>query len=697
MTIEDQLKQYLLDINQTVRAAVDADADIGANVEDEATRYFLNLLESTGEIEAFNVCTHIRQDKNRRTLHKVNGYAVSEGMETIDLFVTWFEENNELRTLSKADAVQAANQTERFLKNVFNGYVDELEESSDIYQFAYDLSKASVNSEVMRTRVFILSNGRYLQSGPIPERRLRDITIQYHVWDLDRFFRLHGSKNNREPIEIDLINDTGHGIPCLVMPSNGADYTSYLAIIPGTTLASLYERYGARLLEQNVRSFLQFGGKINKGIRETIRSAPERFLAYNNGISATATAVKTRSSPSGLELTMLTDLQIVNGGQTTVSIAQTKRQDKADLSRVFVQVKLTVINDEDTVGEIVPLISRYANSQNLIKEADLSSNSLFNRELERLSRLLYTPAVSGTTLQTRWFFERARGQYKEALNKELTAKGKRAFETQNPTKQKFDKESVSKAMNTWRGKPFMVARGGQKNYANFVSEIKSKYLPDQLYYRDLIAILILLAKANELNGSGKNAIGQSFIIVPYTISALAYKTKGLLDLDKIWQNQAVSEVTSNEIHCLLKLVENHLLAISNGKLKTEVAKREECWTSLKEKLDSYILSSGVKNELLSEKQVKERQTKASIDLDEEERKVAMKRIRSIGGRGWNAIRVWGQSSGLLSENQRRKCDDLSSVARSQRDMRENEIQSGISILDLVALKNPGLLLEIEIE
>ena len=45
------------------------------------------------------------------------------------------------------------------------------------------------------------------------------------------------------------------------------DYESYIAIIPGEGLARLYKQFGARLLEQNVRSFLQFTSKINKGIR----------------------------------------------------------------------------------------------------------------------------------------------------------------------------------------------------------------------------------------------------------------------------------------------------------------------------------------------------------------------------------------------------------------------------------------------
>ena len=64
-------------------------------------------------------------------------------------------------------------------------------------------------------------------------------------------------------------------------------YRAFLTLIPGHMLRSIYSDFGSRLLERNVRSFLQARGKVNRGIRDTIASEPDRFLAYNNGITLT--------------------------------------------------------------------------------------------------------------------------------------------------------------------------------------------------------------------------------------------------------------------------------------------------------------------------------------------------------------------------------------------------------------------------
>src|SRR5690606_35207677 len=136
-------------------------------------------------------------------------------------------------------------------------------------------------------------------------------------------------------------------IPCLAMPSNNDLYECYLGIVPGNLLSALYKNYGTRLLESNVRAFLQQTGKVNKGIRDTIKDNPHMFLPYNNGLATTAQEVKTRIDEKGqLLITGVKDFQIVNGGQTTASIFHTEKKFKADLSEVFVQMKLTVIKDE---------------------------------------------------------------------------------------------------------------------------------------------------------------------------------------------------------------------------------------------------------------------------------------------------------------------------------------------------------------
>ena len=123
-------------------------------------------------------------------------------------------------------------------------------------------------------------------------------------------------------------------------------------------MPKLYGKYGPKLLERNIRVFLQMKGKVNKGIRETIHNEPCMFLAYNNGISTTAECVKLEKNSCGIPgISWIRDFQIVNGGQTTAAIHYTYFKEKCDISEVLVQVKLTVLKNQNDMKFIVPKIS----------------------------------------------------------------------------------------------------------------------------------------------------------------------------------------------------------------------------------------------------------------------------------------------------------------------------------------------------
>ena len=111
------------------------------------------------------------------------------------------------------------------------------------------------------------------------------------------------------------------------------EYETYLVILPGELIYQLYEEFGARLFEFNVRSFLQAKGKVNKGLRDTLRNEPERFLAYNNGITATADEIEAGLFMGEMTISRVRGLQIVNGAQTTASIHRAKKADKIDIGK----------------------------------------------------------------------------------------------------------------------------------------------------------------------------------------------------------------------------------------------------------------------------------------------------------------------------------------------------------------------------
>src|SRR5207249_3580286 len=150
------------------------------------------------------------------------------------------------------------------------------------------------------------------------------------------------SATGRDELEVDFTTIVPGGLPCLSASVETDEYKAYLCVIPGSVLAIIYDEYGSRLLEGNVRSFLGTRPRVNKAIRKTVSTEPTMFFAYNNGIASTASAADVTSTPTGLRLTKVTDLQIVNGGQTTATLANAIATDKENLEQTFVQMKLSV-------------------------------------------------------------------------------------------------------------------------------------------------------------------------------------------------------------------------------------------------------------------------------------------------------------------------------------------------------------------
>ena len=188
----------------------------------------------------------------------------------------------------------------------------------------------------------------------------------------------------------------------MFIPGENDDYDYALTAIPGEALRLLYEKFGARLLEANVRSFLSVKAKgVNAGIQGTLRTSPGRFMAYNNGIVIVADEMRFEKTADGSPgIAWIKGLQIVNGGQTTASIYFAKRKHPAtDLSKVRVPAKIIVMREPDPTKEeaLVSDISRFANSQNAVSQSDLSANKPFHVEVEKLSLTVYCPCLLYTS------------------------------------------------------------------------------------------------------------------------------------------------------------------------------------------------------------------------------------------------------------------------------------------------------------
>jgi len=540
------------------------------------TRRALETFVEIGEVENAADC-YLKQ----RGI-EVSGYGIDDG-DTLNLLATLHRGSVPPTSVPRGEIETAFRRLLGFWERCRDRPLHEsLEESSDAWSMALEVHRSA--PQIRRIRMFVVTDGLAAVEYLEPETE-DGVEIHRAVWDLARLHRLHGTGMRGEPVEIDFIARFGRPLPCISPDLPGTDYAAYLAAFPGNWLADIYEEFGARLLEKNVRSFLQFTGKVNRGMRDTL-AGPDanRFFAYNNGISATASGVELDVDGSGAAgIVRLRDLQIVNGGQTTASIHRAQRSG-IEVGHVAVQAKITEI-EGDRLEEMVPLISRYANSQNRVSVSDLSSNDPFHIEVESLSRSVWAPATGSTMRETRWFYERARGQYADALNREMTQARRRVFREIHPTSQRFSKTDLAKFENAWAQRPWEVSLGAQKNFTAFMVALQERNQAsvsgDVLYFQHLVAKAILWRRTEKIV-SAQAFGGYRANIVAYAIARLSHATAQRLDLDRIWQQQALDEPLELALADLSHLVFKHLTAEDRPVANvTEWAKREESWTRLR--------------------------------------------------------------------------------------------------------------------
>lgn len=674
----------------------------GETQEQAFTRYVLDLLSDAGETENAAVAFDEKALGTPKQ-HKINGFAISDNYETIDLFISLYEPEGDIYTVLKSDVTRAATRiTNFFRKAIYDDYVDEVAESSEIFEFAHTLANyQELKDNLIRVNVSILTNGAY--KGDIPDNsEISGYKIFYKVVDINYIYQI--SEESRVPIEINF-KDEGFLVSCLPAPSENSDYQAYIAIVPGACLVDLYERFGARLLEQNVRSFLQFTGKINKGIRETIKKEPHMFLAFNNGLAATADHIEL--DDDNRYITKVSNLQIVNGGQTTASIYHTYKKDKADISGIYVQAKISVIKRIEEYNDIVSRISRYANTQNKVNDADFTANNPFLVAVEKLSRYMLTPRIESSTNQTYWFFERARGQYKNLRQKEgFTKVRQKAFDLKYPKNQMLTKVELAKYVNAYsevyEGKklvigPHIVVRGNEKNFAKYINNNLPSTLSkiNNIYYEDVIAKAILFRAMDKLYGTKKSEtyIGElKQVVVPYTISLLTILTNGRVNLYKIWKEQTISKQLSVFLYDLMKQVNDFILNESPVSHYIEWSKKEECWDKIKSHTWACNILD-IEDDLIDEHHPIVRKEISFGDKNSDTAEHDMQIIKSIPYKLWSKISEWGRDTNCLSINYQSAAMDIAHKLKFNHKFSDADVHRAMGIYDIVCEKNIDLLFE----
>lgn len=598
--MEQTVQDFFHDFRQEMLAGTEANSNFQLA---EFMETVTGELAETGFIDGFEFC-HFRAYRGMR----VDGYWFGdEG--TLDLFVADFDCRKELASLTRTEVDISFKRAVNFFKTSLEKklYCD-LEVTSPEYGLSRQI--ADRKGFLRRINFFLLSER--VASGrikTIEDNEVCGIPCSYQVWDISRLQRQRSSRGHKETLDLNFQEMFGTGISCL--PANlGSDtYSSYLAVMPAEILANIYEKYGARLLEQNVRCFLQARGKVNKGIRSTILNEPQMFFAFNNGITATAQEVETVTFADGLQITRIKDLQIVNGGQTTASLFHTKQKDKISLDKIFVQMKLAVIGNQES-ETVVPRISEYANTQNRVNAADFFSNHPFHIRLEEFSRRIWAPAQQGEQRETKWFYERARGQYTDAQTK-LTPAERGRFKAEYPKSQMITKTDLAKFENVWDEHPKWVNLGAQKNFAQYAGRIGSEWKKsaddfNEFYFRRVIARALIFRTTEKIVSSQPwyNG-GYRANIVTYAIAAIGEicrRRKLILDYLKIWDSQRLSQTLIDTLAISAEFVNDGIVNPPQGISNiSEWCKKEACWSRLCsniEKLET-ILTDAFWHELIS--------------------------------------------------------------------------------------------------
>lgn len=505
---------------------------------------------------------------------RLSGYAISEDLDQLDLFVSLYLGAQEPTSVPESDITGAAQQCMRFLENTVSGKLaSKIDPSDEAYDLILTVRDCYENLD--QVRVFVLTDG-VAKSKSYKPRDIGGKSVLLEVMDIERLYRHVSEGRPRDELVVDFVEAFGSPVPCVYVPGVSGEYDYALAAFPGAMLRTLYEKWGSRLLEANVRSFLSQTGKVNKGIRDTLRTSPDRFLAYNNGIVVVADELSIGTSPDGgTGISWLKGMQIVNGGQTTASIYFTKRKfPEVDLSQVRVPAKIIVLRSSDETSDeaLISDISRFANSQNQVRVSDLSANKPFHVEMERLSSTTYCPDGVG-----RWFYERATGSYNVMLAREGKTPAKlRDLKLAMPTSRKVTKTDLAKYAHAWRQKPHLVALGNQKNFQIFNDEaIAEGAVPDLSEFKNLMAQVLLYRRAEKQIRPAFQGFQAN--ITAYTVSLIANRFGDRIALSQIWQQQAISDDFVSLIGQWSREVNEALRSSAGQRIVSEWAKKEECW------------------------------------------------------------------------------------------------------------------------
>lgn len=653
-TFDEYRKEYLEDVR--INAQID-----GVTPDEYFFTDALDKLSAMGEITD-PVIRPIQKRCRNNKIMTFDAYAFDASDKSFVLITNDFKDVADA-TLTRTDLDTIRTRMLNFIQEAFDEKLQEYFDLTDemllvgrniARRMKKDYVDLDNDDSIDKIKLYIVTNK--VLSDKITSLKCEDFLnkrVELNVWSIKRFYDLYQSGKDREPILIETDKYGVSGIPCIQAEMSGnLDYDAYLAIVPGEFLHKIYYDHGSRLLEGNVRAFLSNRGKINKGIRETIRKEPTKFFAYNNGIACTA--AKITLSDDGRYITSIEDLQIINGGQTTASLTSAVTKDKLPLDNIFVPMKLTVVKNDD-YDVMIQNISKYANSQNSVKNSDFFSNHPFHRVFEALSKKIPAPIFGDNVNNTFWYYERSRGKYDQEQFKIVRKSEKDAFARRYPKNQLIKKEDLAKYFTSAELlRPDIVSKGGEKCMSFFAEYIDEKYQKMPEYFNDeffkmAICYAILFKTTDKIVKNSSWYISASYtkpFIIPYTIAKiLAYLPKDYcLDYDLIWKKQMLYSSLSSQIEKVAHAT-NDFISASPGSAR-EYCSKEETWKKYKEidlTLDAQFIADLISKDVINERiqgEIKEKKLEKDVNC--------MVEIYNLGNDYWKNLLNEGIKRRILS-------------------------------------------------
>ncbi len=695
----------------------------GAETEEEFLNRTLDILTDFNEIEDPMRVGMGDKARRNKSLMRVDGYSFDEVDRSLILFISDFQDSYNTDNLTETRVDELYWRLYNFLDEVCNGDVNEYFDASDDILKVARLIRRRVNATgddpemLLKVKFYILTNkelsttllNKNLLETTIRKKKGKSKTtkttkkikkadfngkpLEINLWHLERFFEMENSNNN-DPIVIDIKNDfpsLGYeGIPC-IKGNIGEDlgYEAYIAIIPGKLLANIYIEHGSKVLEGNVRAFLGTNGSksVNSGIKRTINTDPTKFFTYNNGIATTAADVEIEEVNGEMLITRIVDLQIINGGQTTASLAEAVlKKTNVNLEGIFVPMKLTVIEDRESENDdgvrfydqMVQAIAKYANSQNKVTAADLFSNDPFHIWMEKMSKKHLAPPAQ-YAVPTGWYYERSRKKY---LQEQIKLRGEDAkrFTLKYPKKQIVNKEQLAMYLTTIDLKPHIVSKGKNWVMKEFGTKIGNDYrankaMFNEFYFKKCICSAIIFRTVDNYLETNKDSAkkptgfwyksgGYKGNIVPYTIAKIlsCIPSGYTLNWERIWQKQSVSPAFMREVEILTKIT-NDFICDSHGVIVTEYCKRQSTWDEYRDQV-KYELSAEFIEELMPESLIKQQEN----DAKSEQKEINdLQIVMDVVGKGveyWTKLMTAGMQKSLVSYQEQTAIKQIITMAQT---------------------------------